>query len=91
MEHVTKQVDTLRRYSTPVGTAWYFMNFFWRTLAIKTVGEKVYTDSLREFKVFTSFSGVFNISHISNYLNKNYHLIKLDEIIEMELCFISML
>ena len=26
-------------------------NFFWRMFAVKTVGEKVYGDSLREFKV----------------------------------------
>ena len=29
----------------------YQRNFFWRMFAVKTVGEKVYGDSLREFKV----------------------------------------
>ena len=74
MDLVSKQVETLRKYSTPFGTAWYFMNFFWRMFAVKTVGEKVYGDSLREFKVnnnsFILYDNIFNNYILINFYSK---------------------
>jgi len=78
MDLVNKQLETLRKYSTPFGTAWYFMNFFWRMFGVKTVGEKVYGDSLREFKVWTNFfvfgGKLFFNAFLRNYVtfHKNY-------------------
>ena len=43
--------NQIRRYATPIGCLWYFVNVIFRYIIVAGTGRNVYSDGMKEFTV----------------------------------------
>ncbi|CAG5090950.1 Oidioi.mRNA.OKI2018_I69.PAR.g12783.t1.cds [Oikopleura dioica] len=61
---IEESARAIRRYCTPIGTLWFFVNFVFRHLvAVNGIAKNVYSDGLKEFTCDTRMPGCENVCH----------------------------
>ena len=48
---VPEYSNAIRKYATPIGCVWYFVNFVFRYIIVNGIGKNVYSDAMKEFTV----------------------------------------
>lgn len=56
-------VKSIQRYSTRIGVAWWFTNFFFRVIISAGLAKSVYSDALKEFQCNTKSPGCKEICY----------------------------
>lgn len=51
MKLISEYANAVRKYATPVGCIWYFVNFVFRYIIVSGIGKNVYSDAMKEFTV----------------------------------------
>ena len=51
MKLISEYANSIRKYATPVGCLWYFVNFIFRYIIVSGIGKNVYSDGMKEFSV----------------------------------------
>ena len=51
MKLMQESADAIRKYATPVGCIWYFVNFIFRYIIVAGIGKNVYGDAMNRFTV----------------------------------------